>query len=333
MENLACAKKQTVPPAGEKVSPFLGKGRTESNPQYNHDTDYTKVCPKGCIISNITLFRGDWGDVTGIYAEYLNLKTHEVSPLFDDVEENIIGAHTAKPNTMMEMRKYLNFGGSSGEGGTQSPISGIQDATEGFVKVHALSRPDILFNLQFDSFDKRKVFREPYSGFKVNNMSASAWTPTSVDYLSASGGPVMLLGSYIRNLFLTIGNLIQRKSTQNKLKNVYRDMEPAMNALVLPKYRGEIKVGCCGDFWPNNLSKLRDGCYNKTTGYYSVRDKHKSGDIGSENDKYVWDYCKQSFTLPDGYVITGFSTQHKDGDRTKSIRGLRVHYDSPLAYL
>ena len=330
LENLACVKKKSIPKAGEVISPPIGKGISQTQPQYSATTDYTKKCKNGEFISNITMFRGEWGDVTGLYSECMDSKTGAIRTLFDDKTDGILGKSNVKQNAFTKMRSVLNFGGSGGNNGTQFPVSGIQDATEGFNKVSALYRPDLLFNLQFNSNDGRKVYREPYSGFKVNNMDASAWTPTSADWFATMSG-VGGIGLYLKTLFTSLGNLIHRKNEQNRIKKSYGDLKNTLDALVLPKYKHQVSAGCCGDFWPNDLDRFRDGSFNKNTGYYTG--STAPGEIGDENGpKWVWDVTKKSWSCPDGKVITGLSTMHHKRNTNESIRGVRVHCDSPWAY-
>lgn len=261
-------------------------------------------CAPGSLIRNLSMYTGEWGDVSGLYAECASVSNGQLSNPFgaaSDPNTGAVGVTAAGPTGWSKVIGGLTMGIQNTQK-SNFKAGGITDANQGFNRIDVVYHKDgnFLYDMQATTVDGRKVSKTPSTGYKVAGGGAGAEAGVGIAIGAAASAMIGGLGAIVG-----AGPLISRKIKQGTIKKQWEDY-PNFAKQVSGK---EFKMGPTGDYeTPPNLSTWKNQCF---TG----------------KGRFTGRICKQSFTCPYGTVITGIDV----GGPPKSTRSVRVACSNPWA--
>jgi hypothetical protein len=262
-------------------------------------------CPKGQHIRNIAVWTGEWGDVTGMYAECVDPKTGVIGTAFqgDGVEEDTGAAgKTGKGKSALQKLASNMTMGIRDVNGKGFEAGAITDADRGFTRMNVAYDKDsgFIYDLAAATADGRRFAKVPFGGFKV-------WGGDMVDAAMASAvmWAVPVIGQTVGQIgaaITMITSAASRAKLQNKIKKQWSDYDTFAGKFA-PADAFPLKFGPTGDVTagkPPDITKWKTGCYGRI--------------------------CHQKTNCPPGQVITGIDVSV---DKNRVTRGFQVTCNSP----
>lgn len=275
-------------------SPVMGELETSTRGQ----------CPAGSLVRNLSFYTGEWGDVSGLYAECGSVVNGQLSNPFGAAATpatGAVGVTSAGPTGWSKVLGAATMGILNTQK-SNFKAGSITDANQGFNRIDVVYHKDgnFLYDVQATTVDGRKVSKTPSTGYKVAGGGAGAEAGVGIAVGAAASAMIGGLGAIVG-----AGPLISRRVKQGTIKKQWEDY-PNFARQVSGK---EFKMGPTGDYdKPPDLSTWKNQCFEG-------------------KGRFTGRICKRSFTCPYGTVITGIDV----GGPPKSTRSIRVSCSNPWA--